>query len=109
MSGSELKESLDLSAFAMSKEEMRPAMMGVLLKFSDEGLRLVATDGHRLVNILKKSFQTDIIDQYIVPERAITVILKILDEKEVNILKDLINKQIENGILEKETRVTALA
>lgn len=85
LNGDELKEALDLSAFAMSKEEMRPAMMGVLLKFYDEGLRFVATDGHRLVNLLKKNIQTEINDQYIVPERAITVLLKILDEKDVNI------------------------
>ncbi len=85
INGEELKEAFDISAFAMSKEEMRPAMMGVLLKFNDEGLRFVATDGHRLVNLLKKNINRDFNDQYIVPERAITVLQKILDQKDVKI------------------------
>lgn len=83
--GEELKYSFDMTAFAMSKEDMRPAMMGVLMKFNSEGLRFVSTDGHRLVNLLNKTINLDINEQYIVPERAITVLLKILDEKDVKI------------------------
>ncbi|MBI9072914.1 MAG: DNA polymerase III subunit beta [Melioribacteraceae bacterium] len=85
LSGSELKTAFGLTAFAMSKEEMRPAMMGTLIKFTPEGLRFVATDGHRLVNYLKKNIVLEITDQYIIPEKAISVLLKILDEKEVKI------------------------
>lgn len=85
LSGSELKNAFDLTAFAMSKEEMRPAMMGVLLKFNAEGLRFVATDGHRLVNLLKTNIQNDIEGQYIIPERAITVLLKILGDEEAKL------------------------
>jgi DNA polymerase-3 subunit beta len=69
----------------MSKEEMRPAMMGTLFEFSEEGLRFVTTDGHRLVNILHKNIVTNLTDQYIIPERAVSVLLKILDEKDAKI------------------------
>jgi DNA polymerase-3 subunit beta len=69
----------------MSKEEMRPAMMGTLFEFSKEGLRFVSTDGHRLVNLLKKNIVTNFNQQYVVPERAVSVLSKILDEKEVKI------------------------
>jgi len=85
LSGSELKNAFDLTAFAMSKEEMRPAMMGVLLKFNSDGLRFVATDGHRLVNLLKTNIQSEVEGQYIIPERAITVLLKILGEEETSV------------------------
>ena len=85
LSGSELKDAFDLTAFAMSKEEMRPAMMGVLLKFNTEGLRFVATDGHRLVNLLKTNIQNGVEGQYIIPERAITVLLKILGDEQTQI------------------------
>ena len=44
INGMELKNALDVSSFAMSKEEMRPAMMGTLFEFGENGLRFVATE-----------------------------------------------------------------
>ncbi len=85
INGLELRQAFEKSSFAMSKEEMRPAMMGTLFEFTDEGLRFVATDGHRLVNLLKKNIKAAFNQQYVVPERAVSVLLKILDEKDVKI------------------------
>lgn len=85
INGVELHQAFDKCAFAMSKEEMRPAMMGTLFEFTDDGLRLVTTDGHRLVNMLKKNIKAAFNQQYVVPERAVSVLSKILDEKDVKI------------------------
>jgi DNA polymerase-3 subunit beta len=85
MNGGELRFAFEKSSFAMSKEEMRPAMMGTLFEFSEDGLRFVATDGHRLVNFLNKKINLDAEAQYILPERAVSVLLKILDEKDVKV------------------------
>ncbi len=85
INGAELRFALEKTAFAMSREEMRPAMTGTLFEFTEEGLRFVATDGHRLANLLNKKITPDIEAQYVLPERAISVILKILDEKDVKI------------------------
>ncbi|MDQ7816533.1 MAG: DNA polymerase III subunit beta [Melioribacteraceae bacterium] len=85
INGVELRQAFEKSSFAMSKEEMRPAMMGTLFEFTDDGLRFVTTDGHRLVNLQKKSIKANFNQQYVVPERAVSVLLKILDEKDVKI------------------------
>jgi DNA polymerase-3 subunit beta len=85
INGAELRHAFDKCAFAMSKEEMRPAMMGTLFEFTDEGLRFVTTDGHRLVNILNKNINAAFNQQYVIPERAVSVLAKILDEKDVKI------------------------
>lgn len=87
MNGLELKHAFDTTSFAMSKEEMRPAMMGTLLEFEEEGLRFVATDGHRLSNLLKRTIksETPIEEKYIIPEKAISVLQKILDEKDIKV------------------------
>ena len=87
MNGSELKNAFDITSFAMSKEEMRPAMMGTLLEFEEEGLRFVATDGHRLANLLKNTIKPEVVftDKYVIPEKAISVLQKILDEKDVKV------------------------
>jgi len=85
INGEELRSAFEKCAFAMSKEEMRPAMMGTLFEFRDDGLRLVTTDGHRLVNMLNKNIKAAFNQQYVVPERAVSVLLKILNEKDVKI------------------------
>lgn len=85
INGIELRQAFEKTSFAMSKEEMRPAMMGTLFEFTDDGLRFVTTDGHRLVNLLKKNIRANFNQQYVVPERAVSVLLKILDEKDVKI------------------------
>ena len=81
----DLRAAFDKCAFAMSKEEMRPAMMGTLFEFTEEGLRFVTTDGHRLVNLLNKSINPSFTQQYVIPERAVSVLMKVLDEKDVKI------------------------
>jgi DNA polymerase-3 subunit beta len=85
INGNDLKKALEQTAFAMSKEDMRPAMTGTLVEFAKEGLRFVATDGHRLVKFINKSFSTDLQEQYIIPERAISVLLKQLGDADVKI------------------------
>lgn len=105
INGSELRNAFDKTSFAMSKEEMRPAMMGTLFEFTEEGLRFVTTDGHRLANLLNKNIKTDFNEQYVVPERAITVLSKILDEKDVKVY---LNKTHVSFILSDFELITRL-
>lgn len=49
-----LKEMLRLTSFAVSHEESRYVLNGVLMEISDQTIRLVATDGRRLAKIEKK-------------------------------------------------------
>ena len=85
LSGKELKKAIDQTSFAMSKEDMRPAMTGTLLEFTSEGLKFVTTDGHRLVRLVYKNFKSGTEEQYIVPERAISVLSKLLGDTDVKI------------------------
>lgn len=85
INGNDLKKALEQTSFAMSKEDMRPAMTGTLVEFAKEGLRFVATDGHRLVKFINKSFSSEAQEQYIIPERAISVLLKQLGDTDVKI------------------------
>lgn len=85
IAGSDLKKALDQTAFAMSKEDMRPAMTGTLFEFSKDGLRFVATDGHRLVKFINKTFLSETQEQYIIPERAVSVLQKSVSDNDVKI------------------------
>lgn len=105
INGFELKNAFDKTSFAMSKEEMRPAMMGTLFEFGDDGLRFIATDGHRLVNYLNKKIKAGITNQYIVPEKAISVLQKILDEKDVKLYMSKTHMSFKLNDLELITRL----
>ncbi len=105
ISGTDLKRAIDQTSFAMSKEDMRPAMTGTLLEFSNDGLRFVTTDGHRLVKYAYKSIKSEKSEQYIIPERAISVLSKLLTETDVKIYLSKTNISFQMGELEFITRL----
>ncbi len=73
------------TTFAVSKDELRPALTGVFLQIRNGDLRAVATDGHRLVKIIDKNFQFDGDPrEIIVPVKALDLIKRNLpDDGEV--------------------------
>ncbi len=105
INGSELKKAIDQTSFAMSKEDMRPAMTGTLFEFTQEGLRFVTTDGHRLVKLIIKKITSEKDEQYIVPERAISVLSKQLGDGEVIVVLSKTNISIQIDDLEFISRL----
>ncbi len=105
INGNDLKYAFEKTAFAMSKEEMRPAMMGTLFDFEEEGLRVVATDGHRLSNLLLKKISYDKVEQYIIPERAVSVLMKIFDSNDVKIFMSKTHMSFSLNDIELITRL----
>ncbi|MFO7444792.1 MAG: DNA polymerase III subunit beta, partial [Ignavibacteriaceae bacterium] len=105
LNGNDLKRAIDQTSFAMSKEDMRPAMTGTLLEFSDDGLKFVTTDGHRLVKFINKNISKENFDQYIIPERAISVLSKLVSDSDVKIFLSKTNISFQMGDLEFITRL----
>ena len=103
--GNDFKKAIDQTSFAMSKEDMRPAMTGTLFEFSPDGLKFVTTDGHRLVKYFYKNIKTEKNEQYIVPERAISVLSKLLAENDVKIYLSKTHISFQMGDLEFITRL----
>src|SRR5699024_2004830 len=46
-------KAINKTLFAVSDDDLRPAMMGVLFEIGSEDSKFVATDGHRLVKYIK--------------------------------------------------------
>jgi DNA polymerase-3 subunit beta len=81
-----LRRIIHRTAFAVSSDELRPAMMGVLFQAKGEEFRAVATDGHRLVKFVHNfkrpvALKKDII----VPAKALQVIVKSVEDGETTI------------------------
>jgi DNA polymerase III subunit beta len=81
-----LKRIIHQTAFAVSSDELRPAMTGVLLQAPGKELRAVATDGHRLVRFTRKAdkafaLNTDVV----IPAKSLNILGKVLEGQECTI------------------------
>ena len=52
-----LKSVIDATSFAVSRDELKPAITGVFFRFNSNGLTAVSTDGHRLVRYTRRDFK----------------------------------------------------
>ncbi len=83
-----LKTMLNMTSFAISKDESRYILNGILLVVTEGKLRLVATDGRRLATIEKEvpGIRGELYKKIIVPAKAVSELLRILkDDGEVKI------------------------
>ena len=82
-----LKNIISATSFAVSRDELKPALTGVLFKFTSEGLIAVATDGHRLVKHTRKNIRTENFKgEVIIPRKFLSYMSSYLDEGETTLL-----------------------
>ena len=67
MTSSALVTAINKSIFAVSNDDLRPAMTGVYFELDKKGITFVATDAHRLVRYTRKDVKCPQKDSFIVP------------------------------------------
>ena len=89
-----LKNMLNMTSFAMSHDETRYILNGILFDIGEAKIRMVATDGRRLALIEREINTTEKIQKkVIIPMKAIQELIRTLkDEGEIKILFD--NNQV---------------
>ncbi len=60
--------------FAVSNDDLRPAMTGVYFNLSEDGLTFVSTDAHKLVRYRRKDSKSDTNTSFIVPKKALNLL-----------------------------------
>ncbi|TAH60190.1 MAG: DNA polymerase III subunit beta, partial [Gottschalkiaceae bacterium] len=97
-----LKEMIRKTIFAISFDEVRPILTGVLFDVSGNELTMVALDGFRMA-VKKNSIINDNNFRAVIPGKTLTEIGKIINEKEENVniyfSKNHIQVQIEDTII----------
>ena len=79
----QLKAALELTAHAMSAEEARFILNGMLLSIGQESLTLVATDGRRLaVATLPLETRTTTSAQFVIPAKTVRELARLLQTEE---------------------------
>lgn len=75
-----LRRLINKTMFAVSLDELRPAMMGVLFQIGKKEIRAAATDGHRLVRFIKSAVPSGNISRdVIIPSKALNLVVKSLE------------------------------
>lgn len=77
LTGKELLELISHVAFAVSTEETRPILNGVLWQLTEGQMRMVATNGHRLAKMTLPRDGTPAMDDLIVHPRALQQVEKL--------------------------------
>ena len=80
--GKLLRSMLDQTMFAISHDESRYALNGVLVVFNDREIRLVATDGHRLALAVRAVAEVEGGVSGIVPRKAVQEVARIVGSGE---------------------------
>ena len=87
MSSSSLLTAINKTLFAVSTDDLRPAMTGVFFELDKKSFTAVATDAHRLVKYKRKDVSCPQTDNFIVPKKPLTLLKNALpdNEDELNI------------------------
>ena len=87
--GDTLKEIIDTTVFAVSKDELKPSLTGVLFQISTEGITAVSTDGHRLVKHSRSDYSSKKkINDIVVPKKFLTYLSTHINNNNVELLID---------------------
>lgn len=68
------------TSFAISNDELRPTMNGLLFQIDNEGMTVVGTDALKLVKFTNKCTKSNQKSQFILTKKTINLLKKILDQ-----------------------------
>jgi DNA polymerase-3 subunit beta len=80
LSSTALVTAINKTLFAVSNDDLRPAMTGVFFEMDKKGLQFVATDAHRLVRFKRKDAGSPKTDSMIVPKKPLTLLKSALPD-----------------------------
>lgn len=82
MSSSALVTAINKTLFAVSNDDLRPAMTGVYFELDKNAVNFVATDAHRLVRYTRTDVTTTKSDNFIVPRKPLNLLKSALPDND---------------------------
>jgi DNA polymerase-3 subunit beta len=82
MTSTGLLTAINKTLFAVSGDDLRPAMTGVFFELSKEGVQFVATDAHRLVRYKRTDTKATQNASFIVPKKPLNLLKNALPDNE---------------------------
>ena len=85
LSSETLNAAINNTIFAVSNDELRPAMTGVYIRLSETNATFVATDGHRLIRYRRVDVAADLDNSLIIPRKALNLLKSTLPSDNTNV------------------------
>ncbi len=82
MPSNALLTAINKTLFAVSNDDLRPAMTGVFFELNKDGVQFVATDAHRLVRYKRTDTKATKTDSFIVPRKPLNLLKNALPDNE---------------------------
>lgn len=82
MTSTGLVTAINKTLFAVSNDDLRPAMTGVFFELLKDGMQCVATDAHRLVKYKRTDVACPAQDTFIVPKKPLNLLKSALPDNE---------------------------
>jgi DNA polymerase-3 subunit beta len=82
MTSSALVTAINKTLFAVSNDDLRPAMTGVYFELQKDGVQFVATDAHRLVRYKRTDAKSPKTDTFIVPKKPLNLLKNALPDND---------------------------
>ncbi len=82
MTSTALVTAINKTIFAVSNDDLRPAMTGVYFELDKKGMTFVATDAHRLVRYTRTDTSCPQKDSFIVPKKPLNLLKSALPDNE---------------------------
>ncbi len=107
MTSHQLLTAINKSIFAVSNDDLRPAMTGVFFELEKTGLTVVATDAHRLVRYRLKEVNCPKADNFIVPKKPLNLLKSSLpdNEDEISVSYNSNHMFVTHGTVELSCRL----
>lgn len=81
-SSTALVTAINKTIFAVSNDDLRPAMTGVFFELDKKGMQTVATDAHRLVRYKRTDVKCPKSDNFIVPKKPLNLLKAALPDND---------------------------
>ncbi|WP_033563835.1 DNA polymerase III subunit beta [Sphingobacterium sp. SYP-B4668] len=80
-----LAEAINKTIFAVSNDELRPAMSGVLVQLAEQSTTFVSTDAHKLVRYRRTDIKTEKPASLILPKKALSLLKSSLPSDDISV------------------------
>lgn len=80
-----LGRAINKTIFAVSTDELRPAMTGIFVQLNEGNITFVATDGHRLLRYRRQDITAEQAASIIVPRKAFTLLKSTLPSEPTSV------------------------
>jgi DNA polymerase-3 subunit beta len=104
---SALITAINKTLFAVSNDDLRPAMTGVFFELDKKGMQCVATDAHRLVKYKRTDVSCPKSDTFIVPKKPLTLLKSALpaNDDEISISYNSNHFFVKHGTTQMSCRL----